>query len=489
MPTAYSYIRFSSEKQQLGDSLRRQVEQAEKYAERHGLTLDHSSYRDLGISAFKGRNASEGKLGTFLRAVERGLIPSDSTLLIEDFDRLSRDEIDNALSLFLRIVQSGITLVTLKDEQIYTRDRIRRDQASLIVSIMYMGRAHDESKMKSRRVSQAWEAKRKSGKPMTAVAPAWLELSADRAAWRVLPEKAAVVKKVFKLALAGNGAPTIAKMLNAGGVPTMKNAPHWTFGTVAALLRNSSVVGTFTPKKAAAEPIEGYYPAIIPKTQFALAQEAISKRRWLGGRGSENVANLFAGISRCHVCDSGMRVVGQQGRHVYLKCLTAYAGMGCDEGRFPYRAAERAILRHLADDFSELLTRSEEAHEDELAVLRQRKANLTRRIGNLVDSLADVGAPALRTKINDLQVELEIVEQEIVEHVPAMQQLLGRLHRKAGILAGRSHSGRRWFATELIAKGTDLKAVSVLMGHSSVGMTATYAEDNPQRLRRIAAEL
>ena len=70
-----------------------------------------------------------------------------------------------------------------------------------------------------------------------------------------------------------------------------------------------------------------------------------------------------------------------------------------------------------------------------------------------------------------------------------MQQLLGRLHDLAGIVGGRSHSGRRWFATELISKGADLKAVSVLMGHSSVAMTARYAEDNPQRLRRIVAEM
>ncbi|MBN3851666.1 site-specific integrase [Paraburkholderia sp. Ac-20342] len=70
-----------------------------------------------------------------------------------------------------------------------------------------------------------------------------------------------------------------------------------------------------------------------------------------------------------------------------------------------------------------------------------------------------------------------------------MQQLLARLHDAAGIQGGRSHSGRRWFATELISKGIDLKSVSVLMGHSSVSMTAQYAEDNPQRLRKIAADL
>ena len=70
-----------------------------------------------------------------------------------------------------------------------------------------------------------------------------------------------------------------------------------------------------------------------------------------------------------------------------------------------------------------------------------------------------------------------------------MQQLLHRLHQRAGIVGGRSHSGRRWFATELISKGVDLKAVATLMGHRSISMTAQYAEDNPQRLRRIAAEL
>jgi len=70
-----------------------------------------------------------------------------------------------------------------------------------------------------------------------------------------------------------------------------------------------------------------------------------------------------------------------------------------------------------------------------------------------------------------------------------MSQLLTGLHEQAGVVGGRSHSGRRWFATELIGKGVDLKSVSILMGHASVSMTAKYADANPQKLRRIAAEL
>ncbi len=88
-------------------------------------------------------------------------------------------------------------------------------------------------------------------------------------------------------------------------------------------------------------------------------------------------------------------------------------------------------------------------------------------------------------------VEAPLFKSQKARHFTpnSMQQLVARLHARAGIQGGRSHSGRRWFATELISKGIDLRAVSVLMGHSSVAMTAQYADDNPQRLRRIAAEL
>ncbi len=49
---AYSYLRFSTPEQSLGDSFRRQTALAQEYALRHGLDLDTElTYRDLGISA------------------------------------------------------------------------------------------------------------------------------------------------------------------------------------------------------------------------------------------------------------------------------------------------------------------------------------------------------------------------------------------------------------------------------------------------------
>lgn len=70
-----------------------------------------------------------------------------------------------------------------------------------------------------------------------------------------------------------------------------------------------------------------------------------------------------------------------------------------------------------------------------------------------------------------------------------LQQLFARLYQAAGIDGASSHSGRRTFATGLIERGVDIKAVSTLMGHASVAMTARYVENNPVRLKRICSEV
>ncbi len=71
----------------------------------------------------------------------------------------------------------------------------------------------------------------------------------------------------------------------------------------------------------------------------------------------------------------------------------------------------------------------------------------------------------------------------------SLQQVFAVFYKQAGIIGASSHSGRRTFATRLIEKGIDIKAVSRLMGHTSISMTAQYVEDNPIRLKRIAEDM
>jgi DNA invertase Pin-like site-specific DNA recombinase len=154
---AYSYMRFSNSHQASGDSRRRQLAMAEEYAAQHNLTLDkHLSFRDLGVSAFRSKNSKEGALRAFLEAIEHNLVPPQSYLLVESLDRLSRDRILTAQALFLQIVSTGITIVTLTDGRSYSLEGINQNPLDLIVSLVVMMRANEESEMKSRRVRAAF---------------------------------------------------------------------------------------------------------------------------------------------------------------------------------------------------------------------------------------------------------------------------------------------------------------------------------------------
>ena len=112
-PKAFSYIRMSTEGQLRGDSLRRQLERSREYAAKNGLDLDETTtFNDIGVSAFRGKNVREGALNRFLVAVREKKIAPGSYLLVESLDRLSRDEVVNAHTEFLALINTGIHVVT-----------------------------------------------------------------------------------------------------------------------------------------------------------------------------------------------------------------------------------------------------------------------------------------------------------------------------------------------------------------------------------------
>ena len=140
---AYSYVRMSTQRQLRGDSLRRQLEKSRAFADEHSLLLD-DSLQDLGVSAWKGKNARSGALGRFLVMVETGEIPRGSYLLIESLDRLSREAVPDALTLFMAIINAGIVIATLGDDrQIYSRASLNGDWTKLIIGLAVMSRGHE----------------------------------------------------------------------------------------------------------------------------------------------------------------------------------------------------------------------------------------------------------------------------------------------------------------------------------------------------------
>lgn len=154
MPKLYSYTRFSTPEQEAGDSARRQMEAAQKFATERGLELDESlRIADLGVSAYRGANLStDAGLGMFMEAVREGLVEEGSILLLESLDRFSRMEPLDVQHELTGLLRKGIKVATLADGKVYSRETLSKDNGlGLMIALMVSIRAHEESAMKGSR--------------------------------------------------------------------------------------------------------------------------------------------------------------------------------------------------------------------------------------------------------------------------------------------------------------------------------------------------
>ena len=431
---AYSYIRFSTPEQQSGDSFRRQYELSKAYAESHGLILDeHLTYRDLGVSAFDKTNLRSGQLGAFLSAVESGAVPSGSYLLVESLDRISRAQISDALEIFLSILNRGITIVTFADDMVYNREKANKQFTDFIISIAIMSRAHEESLTKSKRLKEAWRAKRsKLGVlKLTSVAPAWLELNADKTAYHPIPDRVALVRNIFTWSKDGIGADTIARRLNQQGMPTFgaRTKNQWHSSYIKKILENRAVLGEFQAhvrlngKRAPeGEVIRDYFPRIISDDDFKLAMSARQSRRTnSAGRKGAALSNLFSGILRCGYCNGTMVYVnkGHNGpRAKLLVCSKAKAGKDCYYVPWQYGYFERSVLTYCKGLDLDAFLQPREGAKSEMAALNARIAVLQASIEendnkqrNILEAI-EAGAKFQQFQARAVQLEQERAQFE-----------------------------------------------------------------------------
>lgn len=451
MPKAYSYVRFSTPEQSKGDSLRRQTEPSRDYAKRHSLDLDETlTFKDLGVSAFRGKNAQEGALGAFLKAVGSGRIRKGSYLLVENLDRLSRDTVHRAFRQFSDILESGVKLVTLTDGKLYTAASINENPTDLMMSLMSMFRAHEESATKSKRISAAWKAKRDKaqadGRKLTARCPAWLELASDRKSFTVDSMRKKVVRRIFDMTIAGHGKSVIGRRFNAEGVPTFGESEGWHPSYVQKILESEAVCGVFQPMRvevrdgkktrvADGEPIADYFPAVVDRATFEKARRSRSARRIPAGRKGENYTNLFTGMVFCGNCGAPMHYVNK-GRAPkggsYLVCSNARrAASNCKARAWRYGPVEALLILCLEElNYSELfpdLARDTRAKlrelEDRQLETESELARAKKQLDNIADLLIESPMQStLLTRLNIAQVTFDTLFTRLTALVTQVEE-------------------------------------------------------------------
>lgn len=365
---AYSYIRMSTAKQRDGDSLRRQTAAALEFCSKHDLELDEElKLQDIGVSGYSGENLISGELGRFIKAVEDGLVEPGSVLIIESHDRFSRMDPVLALPFFLQLLNAGITIAVLSENKIFRpKDN---DQYALLHVIISMIRAHEESAIKSKRVRAARAHRREhlDEKILTSMGPSWLKAKPDRTGFDIIPDRAAIVRRIFDLALS-MGADAVATELNRLGIRNFgRGEQGWAKSSVQKILTSRSVIGEFEPcvkrdgKRIPTGKVhENYYPSVIDAEIFYAVQQRRAAQKFVGGgRNGEKLSNLFSKVVRCGHCHGPMimKNKGERGGGRYLVCGKAARGMGCRATNWAYRSFELSFLSLVEEiDFSSVTT-------------------------------------------------------------------------------------------------------------------------------------
>ena len=357
---AYSYIRFSTPEQIKGDSLRRQLEGSRQWADENGYDLD-TSYRDLGVSGYKGANRTEGSLKNFIDLIHQGHIDTGSVLILESLDRLSREELTKSLNLFISILSSGIKIVTLADRQEYTADSIN-NIGNLVISLVSMARAHEESQMKSIRARACWKAKvaNAHNKKLSRFCPNWLKYNDETESFDIIEERAELIRDIFRKTIAGMGQGRLAKELNERNVPSWGRANGWHESYLQKLYQNRALLGEFQPythnngiRTPLGEVIQDYYPAVLESDVFHAAQTARKQRTQTRGRRGTKFSNILQGMCYCTHCGGTMRYLNNtyKGReYLYLTCSHAKRKLGCTHSKYyPYQQIEALVLYTVAE--------------------------------------------------------------------------------------------------------------------------------------------
>jgi DNA invertase Pin-like site-specific DNA recombinase len=416
----FSYIRFSTGVQAKGDSQTRQQEIAPRVAHENGWTLRTDlNIADLGLSAYKKQNI--GTLKAVQVAAKQAAIPQGSVMIVEALDRLTRADLDTALDLFRGILRAGLEIYVDKGRKHYTKESLN-NPTDLLISILELNAANEYAVELAGRVKGAWQRKRdalSTGKKLTKAIPAWI----DKNTWEPIPEKAAIVLRIFKLYASGHGGRSIMKQLNRERVPTMVRAKAWNLTPIRQILGNRAAIGEFTPcivklaekgtyykQIRTGQTIKDYYPRIIPNELFFRVQAKFAQHK--GVIHSDNIRSLFAGIAYCAHCGARMNAVSGKTTH-YLYCSRKVQGLDCRNISLPYNPVESAFKVIFMKVPALLATKGDNSAQVELEVLRGRLESTEKEIANISEALKIAVTKSLVLTQAELEAQVEKLKSEI----------------------------------------------------------------------------
>lgn len=242
-----------------------------------------------GIFADEGITGTSVKKRTnFLRMIRLCRKGKIDIILTKSISRFARNTVD-CLNYIRELKELGIAVI-FENENINT---MKADTEIIIT--MLAGFAQAQSESISQNVRWGKRQAFKSGKVSFQYSRIYGYERGENDKPRVVPEQAAVVRRIFQSYLAGSSVPDIKRMLEAEGIAAAGGKPQWSVSALQYMLRNEKYCGDALLQKTFVENciskktrknngelpkylVQNHHEAIIDRTLFEKVQAEIARR-------------------------------------------------------------------------------------------------------------------------------------------------------------------------------------------------------------------
>lgn len=419
IPILHPYVRISDAQQRKGGGLERQMTaDVAAFAKQFGFIVSKTVRIDDGVSAFKGLNSTpDHALGQFLEEARRRLILPGDCLLLENYDRLSRQDPWAAIGLVQQLRELGIHVGRLDRWKLMRCDGT--DYGDFFEAAVEFMRGNSESAMKSFRNGSKWEKKRAAardkGETITQRVPAWIQIvDGER---QLIEPRAKGIRRVFELLADGYGMSLAVKKLTEEGVAAIGCSGRWTKAYIHRLLLDRRTLGDLQPRRIDGSPagdvIKGYYPSVVSEELFLKVRSEMRRRKVKAGKVTDRV-ELFSGLLK-DARDGEAYYTGtrseQAGGYRVLLNMGAHIGTA-RTWSFPLPSFERAILSCLSEiSPAEIL--GKQIDTSEVAELAEQFSSLEAKEAELEDELLNGHIPSLARGLRKVRDELDALSERL----------------------------------------------------------------------------
>jgi site-specific DNA recombinase len=407
------YVRKSSEQEdRQALSIESQTRELEAYAARAGVTID-----DVVAEAASAKRPGRAIFDALIRRIERGEVVR---LLVWHPDRLSRNPVDAGRIIFLLDEKKLVEIVT-------PTQAFRDTPNDKFVLGLLCSQAKLENDNKSINVSRGLKRKVELGWfPARAPIGYLNRRHLNRGLRDVVldPERAPLVRKMFKLILAGRPPRAVLALARRRWGLDSRNGRPLSQSSFYKALANPFYCGHFEYPRGSGKIYDGAHEALVSVAEFQELQRILGR----GGPRIRTHSFTYRGLLRCASCPSFVTAEekikrqknGNTHRYVYYHC-TKKRAPHCGEGSIEERALEvqiRDVLKRLtippaihewALESLEGYVKEGRATDEKARGSRQRAIDgCERRLARLVDMRADgeIGVDLFREKMLSLEAEL-----------------------------------------------------------------------------------